>query len=181
MSTLPRVLFSRDLPEAELQAARLDQELYRLAEAYCPIDEIELPEHRAVAALGDRSSRFIGELSTASWIWGAIVRLPAMLEFCTELDARARLAPSRRVAVRELVLDPADVVRLGPVRVVTPLRAAVELARFRSEWGADQIAEVAALASIGGFDLDEALALMNRRPNLHAKRRAAQRLGLSLN
>ena len=38
--------------------------------------------------------------------------MPATLEFCTELDARARLAPSRRVAVRELVLDPADVVRV---------------------------------------------------------------------
>ncbi len=180
MATLPRVLFPRDLPEVELQAASLDHELYRLAGAYCPIDEIETPEHRAVAALGDRSTRLIAELSTASWVWGAISRLPDRLELCSEIDARARLGPGGRVAVREVVLDPDDLERLRPVRVVSPLRTAVDLARFRPEFGAGEIAEVVALASIGGFELGDTLALMNRRPNLHAKRRAARRLALSL-
>lgn len=173
-------MFPCDLPEAELQAARLDAEVYRLAGAYCPIDEIEIPAHRALAALADRSARLIAELSTASWIWGAISRAPDPLEFCAGIDARARLTPGGRVAVREVVLDPGDVESLEGVRVVSPLRTAVDLARFRAEFGAAEIAEVTALARIGDFALADALALMNRRPNLHAKRRAAIRLGFSL-
>lgn len=180
MTTLPRVLSDGDLPEAELQAARLDNEVFRLAGAYCPIDELEQPVHRAIAVLGRRSARFIGELSTAAWIWGAIPRLPGVLEFCTELDARARLAPGRLAVVRELVLDASDIVTIGPVRVVGPLRTAVDLARFRPRFSSADATTVRALSAIGGFGLAGALSLMDRRPNLHAKRRAAERLRIIL-
>ncbi|MCU1403664.1 MAG: hypothetical protein JWM70_1988, partial [Microbacteriaceae bacterium] len=40
MSRLESVLCRIDLPEAELQAARLDGEVYAVSECFCPIDVV---------------------------------------------------------------------------------------------------------------------------------------------
>ena len=173
MPTLPSVLDDHDLPAAELAAMRLDGELYPLAGAYCPIDQIETAAHRARAVRGRRSPRLIAELGTAAWVWGAIPRLPAPVEFCVDLAARARLRPNPHTTVRELVLDPEDVVDLDGSGVTSPLRTAVDLARFQDAFDPDA---VAALAAIGGFGWQECLAVLDRRRNLPAKNRAKARL-----
>ena len=137
---------------------------------------LEGPAHRAAAALGIRSPRVIAELGTASWIWGATPRLPPVREFCVGLDARARLRTDASVRVRELVLDAADLVALGPVRVTSPLRTAVDLARFREQFDDEQSAVVTALARLGGFGFAECRDLLERRRNLPLKRQALTRL-----
>jgi hypothetical protein len=155
---------------------RLDGEIYELADGWCAIDELEGPEHRAAAVLGGRSPRLIAELGSAAWIWGAAATLPRTTEFCVDLGARARLSPSPRVRVRELVLDSGDRVELDGVAVTSPLRTAVDLARFRDSPSGDESVAIVTLAGIGDFGLEQCRELLNRRRNLPEKRRALQRL-----
>jgi hypothetical protein len=177
MPRLPSVLTIRDLPAAELGALRLDGEIYELAAGWCPIDELESPAHRAAAVLGERSPRLIAELGSAAWIWGTVVSLPRTVEFCVDLGARARLPPSPLVRVRELVLDPTDRVDFGIATVTSPLRTAVDLARFRAPLGDAESAAIVALARLGDFGLEQCRELLDRRRNLPEKRRALERLG----
>ena len=176
MPRLPAVLTTRDVPAAELGAMRLDGELYELAAGWCPIDELEGPTHRAAAVLGDRSPRLIAELGSAAWIWGATTSPPRLDEFCVDLGARARLPLSPHVRVRELVLDPSDRTRLGVASVTTPLRTAVDLARFRESLSEEESGAIVELARLGGFGVADCRDVLNRRRNLPEKRRAAERL-----
>lgn len=176
MTTLPFVLTGRDIPIPELVSMRLDGEVYPLADGWCAIDEVEGPNHRAAAALGDRSPRFIAELGTASWVWGATPVLPRITEFCVDLDARARLRYHPLVRVRELMLEPGDWVDLGAATVTSPLRTAVDLARFRDTLAEVERASIVELARLGGFGVEECREILERRRNLPEKKRAIQRL-----
>lgn len=173
---LSPVLASSDLSDAELQALRLDGEVYGLAGAYCLIGELETPRHRAHAVLGGRSDRLIAELGTAAWIWGAAPESPR-LEFAVAPEARARLAPGGHVSVREIVYADGDVTQLDGCRVTTPLRTAVDLARFTEPFASDTVTRLAAIA---GFALDDCLALLQSRSGIPSKRRAARNLRSSL-
>lgn len=176
MASLPPVLTVRDLPGPELDGMRLDGEVYRLADAWCPVDQLESPAHRAAAVRGTRSARLIAELGTAAWIWGVTDRLPPVREFCVGLDARARLRHDATVRVRELVLDADDHVRLGGAGVTSMLRTAVDLARFRPGLSDVDAASIVALGRRGGFGIPECRELLDRRRNLPKKRRALDRL-----
>ena len=176
MPHLPPVLGSAQLPLAERMAAALDGELFALGGGHCPVDEVATPALRLAAALTGWHERMIAELGTAAWVWGALVCEPAILELCVDLRARARPGQARHASVREVVLTPGDVHELGGRRVTTPVRTAVELARARERFGQDDAQTVRELGRIGGFGLEECLALMNARRNLPAKRRAAERL-----
>lgn len=169
---LPPALGTRDLPLAELTAARLDGQLYELGDGYCSVAELETPALRAVSALGSRSVRLIAELGTAAWIWGASPVQPVTWEFCSAIGNRARIAHGDPAQVRDLVLDADDVVQLGGVGVTTPLRTAVDLARFRSELTDDEAAAVHRLLQIGGVSPGAVHAMLERRRNLPGKRRA---------
>lgn len=176
MPVLPPVLDGRDLPLPERMAAALDAELYPLGDAHCPIDEIETPALRLAAVLTGRPDRFIAELGTAAWVWGAAPRAPAVVELCVDLRARARPVAARHASVREVVLNDDEVQRLGGRRVTTPLRTAVGLARARERFGDSDREAVRELARIGGFSLADCVAAMDARRNLPAKRRAVERL-----
>lgn len=169
---LAPVLADADLPPAELQAARLDGEVYDLAGAYCLIGELESPIHRARAVLGARSPRLIAELGTAAWIWG-VAPEPTRLEFAVTPEARARLSPAHHVAVREIVYEPGDVDTLGGVQVTTPLRTILDLARFGDPFDP---AVVTRLAAIAGLRRDDCLAALSSRGGIPAKKRALRRL-----
>jgi hypothetical protein len=175
MSTLSPVLSSADLTWAELQAARLDGDVYELAGAYCLIGELESPRHRAHAVLADRSPRLIAELATAAWIWGAAAE-PARPTFAVSPDARTRLAPDRRTSVREIVYADGDVTRVGAVRVTTPLRTALDYARSSRFTDDDDAATVRRLAAIAGFDLAHCLAALSARAGIPSRTRAEERL-----
>jgi hypothetical protein len=158
-------------------AARLDGELFAFADGHCAIDELERPELRLNAVIGARPRRLIAELDTAAWVWGARLSMPVRLEFCVDLNARARPPATPLTTVREVVLTPGDVTALGPYRVTTPLRTAVDIARVREVFGPEDGEAVRRLAVLGGFDLGACRAFMDRGRNLPAKRRALERLG----
>jgi hypothetical protein len=176
MTIVPPVLLDSELSLAERMAARLDGELFAFGDGHCPIDEVEGPALRAHAILGSRPHRLIAELSTAAWVWGAGPTIPARLEFCVDLRARARPAATPLISVREVVLGPEDVVALGHYRVTTTIRTAVDLARIRDPFEVEDREAVLALASLGRFGLDDCRTFMDRGRNLPAKRRAIARL-----
>jgi hypothetical protein len=169
---LSPVLADADLTAAELQAARLDGEVYELAGAYCLVGEVEEPRHRARAVLGGRSPRLIAELSTAAWIWGAAPE-PLRLEFAVTPDARARFAPAHHIAVREIVYDEGDLVSLDGYRVTTPLRTMIDLARREGEFDR---ATVQRLAITSGVRVEDGIDSLAGRSGIPAKKRALRNL-----
>jgi len=169
-----------ELPEAELCAMRLDGECYRLAEIHVPIWISPDAAARCTAVLADRSPRLIAALGTAAWIWSAGPAVSGREEFLVDLDARWRAPFGAGVSIIESVVHPEDVTRFGRAGVTTPLRTALDLARFRDDFGDDEARIVRALAARGGFGLAEALQAMERTRNLARKREAATRLRAAL-
>lgn len=169
---LSPVLADADLSPAELQAARLDGEVYDLVGAYCLIGELESPAHRARAALGGRSRRLIAELGTAAWIWGAAPE-PSRLELAVTPDARARLAPAQHITVRELVFEPGDVVAVDGFAVTSPLRTILDLARFTDPFDGETVARLAAIA---GLTRETCLTDLAGRVGIPAKLQAQRNL-----
>jgi hypothetical protein len=174
MARLSSVLDVDDLPAAELEAMRLDGQLFRFAGAWCPVDAPDTPELRARAIMSGRSRRLVAELRTAAWIWGALDATPIPLELCADVRARARSRPGADAVVREVVLSDDDVVRFGDAAVTAPLRTAVDLARAEGD-----PACVRRLGKIGNFDRAAALASLEAR-TLPGRRIASRILGETL-
>jgi hypothetical protein len=179
-SRLPAVLSRSHLPEAELCAALLDGELYRVDECFSPSDEIERPFTRAKALAAIAPARLIAEQRTAAWLHGALSFPPAVHQFCVDARARARGPQNPRSCVREVEIDDSEVQCLGGIRLTTPLRTVADLARFSAVFGAKERAIVTALLSIEGLGIDECRAALNSRHNLPGKRRALQRMRAAL-
>lgn len=165
-----------DLDPIELQAARLDGECYLLADRSVPIGIRPSPAVRATAAVGGRADRLVAALATAAWVWGAMTAPPGRLEFAVDREERWRPQPGDRVAVMETVLRPGDVVRFGRAGVTSPLRTAVDLARFRDVFGPVERDIVRTLAVRGGFTAADAEQAMARGRNLAGKLRATERI-----
>jgi len=173
---LPLVLAERDLPRPELIAAQLDGEVFAFASGFCPIDEIVQPAHRASVATMGLPHRLIPEQFTAAWIWGALELRPDPQQFCVRLDARVGHASTPAIHVREVVLDDADIAVLGEVAVTTPLRTAVDLARFSSRWTPRERETLDRLMAIGRFDRGDIERYLDARNKLPAKRLALLRI-----
>lgn len=172
MRTLPDLLGSPELPSPELQAARLDGELYALGDGWAAVDRIETPALRLAGALRGRSPRLIAELGTAAWVWGVVPTPPTTWELCVVTGERISDAFDPRARIRQVVADGGDVVDLDGFRVTSMLRTAVDLARADA---CDPLL-LATLVARGQVTLDDADALMDRRRNLPGKRRARHRL-----
>lgn len=173
---LPSVLSPVDLPIAELLAARLDGELFRVGDGFSPVDEVEQPRHRARALRAGISDRLIAEQRSAAWIWGALPAAPNPHQFCVALDARVTHSSVAWVTVRDVVIEASECVVLDELPVTTPLRTAVDLARFSSTFDEVEVQAVVRLMRFGSFGLEECLEHMSRRRNLPNKREAARRL-----
>lgn len=176
MVRLAPVLHAGDLPLAELCAARLDGELVGLDEAFSPIDAARGPAERALAAGRFWPQRLIAERTTAAWIWGAVPDPPARHELCASKDARARPTVPARSSVREVVIAADEYELLGAVRVTTPLRTVVDLARFAPTFEPADIEAVRFLSRLGDIELGECRRALDRRRNLPAKKLAWSRL-----
>jgi len=173
---LPPVLSSNDLPLAELLAARLDGEVYAVDDCFSPVDEVEQPEHRARALRAGLSDRLIAEQRSAAWVWGALQHPPLPHQLCAAMGARVRPPGAGWVMSREVVVEPWEVVTLGGMQVTTPLRTAVDLARFSSNYGELEASMVRRLMIIGEFTVAHCLDDMDRRRNLPNKKQAILRL-----
>lgn len=173
---LPSVLSRLDLPEAELCAARMDGELFAVDDCFSPIDEIECPGYRARSLLPMPSPRLVAERQTAAWVLGASDRPPARHQFCTRIAARVRVPSELRLDVREVVIDDSDILVIDGLPVTTPLRTAIDLARFSAEFGHGDRTTVSALMLLGAFGVSECATTMNRRRNLPRKQLALARI-----
>jgi hypothetical protein len=177
---LPAVLSRSDLPEAELCAARLDGEVYSIDECFSPIDEVERPITRANALSSITPARFIAEQRSAAWLHGALAFPPAVHQFCVAAGARAKPSHGSRMRVREVEIDDREIQSFGGIRVTTPLRTVVDLARFSRHFGSDQESIVTALLALDGFGIDECRMALNLRHNLPRKRLALRRIDVAL-
>ena len=173
---LPLVLSERDLPLAELLAAALDGEVFRVGGAFAPIDEIVGPAHRAHAILDPAPARYIAEQRSAAWVWGAIEAPPAIHEFCVDIGARVTASPARRQHVREVVIEPQEITTFGGVSVTTPLRTAVDLARFSEHFGDGEVFATFELMRLADFTVADCVTELHRRRNLPNKRLAIHRI-----
>lgn len=172
---LPSVLTALDLPLPELQAARLDGDVFRLDAGFAPIDEIETAHHRALVVHAGLPERVIAEQHSAAWIWGAAPP-PSRHEVCVAIGARARIADPRSTAVREVVITPAEITEVAGLAVTTPLRTALDLARFSVHFGQAEEQTIGWLMLHHGFDLGDCRDELDRRRNLPRKRLAHERL-----
>jgi len=176
MTRLSPVLDATDLPIAELWAARLDGELFTLDDCFLPVDLPEGSLTRALAVSRQWPQRLIAEQRTAAWIWGVTDDPPRRHELCASLGARARPSNSRRVTVREVVIDDDDIATIGGVRVTTPLRSILDLTRFSQTFERSELTIVRALADMAALGLDDVETALDTRRNLPNKRRARERL-----
>jgi hypothetical protein len=114
---------------AELTAARLDGDVVELGDAYIPADAVETRALRAgslAALLGDTLA---ATHLTAAWVHGALPSPPARHTVQRAVARRLHRMPSRHLVYRDLAVDPADLALIGGVRVTTPLRTLIDLAR----------------------------------------------------
>ena len=175
MSRLPSVLSHPDLPEAELHAAKLDGELYRIDQCFSPVDEIETSELRARALVLTIPPRLIVEQRSAAWVYG-VAPLPSTHQFCTAIDARVRTATLVSLKVREVVITTGDCVIIAGLSVTTPLRTVVDLARNSPVFDDDEFRMVGGLLRIGGVEVADCRAVLDRRRNLPHKALALGRI-----
>jgi hypothetical protein len=173
---LPPVLSAHDLPVAELFAARLDGELFRIDDCFAPIDEIVQPEHRALALRSGLPERLIAEQRSAAWIWGATDAPPVHHQLCVAPGARISAPPVGWMRVREVVITASELTTIGGMQVTNPLRTVIDLARFSESFGEAEARIVTVLARLADLGLGECLDDMNGRRNLPNKRQAIERL-----
>lgn len=179
MTRLSTVLSPADLPLPELYAARLDGELFGIDECFCPVDQAPGMEHRGAALAAVSPDRLIAEQHSAAWIWGALDHPPAPHQFCASIGARVRPALSKRLLVREVVIDDESIVSIGGMLVTTVLRTIIDLARFSEPFGRSEISIVRRLVDIGDLDFAACIDGVHSRRNLPNKHRALERIALA--
>ncbi|HEU4849176.1 MAG TPA: hypothetical protein VFS93_02065 [Terrimesophilobacter sp.] len=178
MPRLSPVLDPTDLPEAELRAAILDGELFAFRDGYCPIDEIEGTRHRAMTLARTLPPKVIAERRTAAWVLGLGQAPPSPLEACTDIAVRTRIAPVSGLTVREVVIDPDECLTIEGLRITSPLRTAIDLARTEEAFGAPERELVGGLALLGRFGFEDCVAAIDARRNLPNKHLAIERLAV---
>lgn len=166
------------LPSVELSAARLDGELYCIADAFCPVDLPETPRIRAQAVMHSRSLRLIAERDTAAWIWGATVAEPAVHQFCASSTARSKSSVSSGPGVREVVIHAQEMRVLGGRQVTSPLRTACDIVRSSPTFDTETQDVVLILLAQEGHTVADCSTLLEERKNLPGKKKALHRLAL---
>lgn len=163
------------LAPTELQAALLDGELVRLGSGYVGIDEPEGPRDRArsmAPVLGDVRAILCDR--SAAWVWGWIPA-PSAVSTCVSIDARVASPVRRRLHAREAVLDHDELVWLDGVRVTTPLRTAIDLARHDDD-DDRAIESIEAAMRAGMVTAAQLRVAVCRRPGIAYVRRAQRRI-----
>lgn len=173
-SASPRSSDPLDLPDAELSAAVLDGDVYRLLGVYRPIDARADAAERTRAVLAGLPPRVMAERWSAAWIWGALPAAPAVRTCCVSLRERARPEAAPGLQLREVVIEVHDVAALGGRWVTTPRRTLLDLARHADAWD-PLVAEE--LCRIGGLDAGVIAAALDGSRRLPGRRRAQLRLG----
>ena len=151
----------------------LDGELVAVDEAFAPVDHPPSPTQRASSVAMYCQERLIAEQRTAAWIWGATLDPPLRHELCVSIGARARTTHPGRLQVREVVIAPNEIASLGAVRITTPMRTVMDLARFQSTFDPELIT---ALLEVSNLTAERCIAELRSRHNLPQKKLALRRL-----
>lgn len=126
----PFLYFADDrLSRAELSAACLDGDLVELGEAYIPADAVETAALRAGSLLRTLGDTLAATHLTAAWIHGALPTPPSRHTVQRAVARRLHVVPDRQLVYRDLAIAPGDLHILGGVRVTSPVRTMVDLAR----------------------------------------------------
>lgn len=127
----PFLYFADDrLSQAELTAACLDGDLVGVGDAYIPADAVETPSLRAGSLTRILGDTLAATHLTAAWIHGALPLPPARHTVQRAVDRRLHLRPAHRVVYRDLAVPARDLQLIGGVRVTSPVRTIVDLARI---------------------------------------------------
>jgi hypothetical protein len=173
---LSPILSRHEFSRPELDALRLDGEVFRLDDCAVPIDEVAGPQLRAAVLAAELPPRLIAERHSAAWVWGAQPSPPSRHEVCADITARTRPPAAAHLEVREVVIQGPDIASLAGARLTTPIRTAIDLCRFAADWSEVEADTVAALMRIGRFDVADCSRTMDRRRNLPNKKQALERL-----
>ncbi|ARC56939.1 hypothetical protein AS850_07590 [Frondihabitans sp. 762G35] len=168
------LLTDSDLPYAELQAAALDGDVFRVDRAFCSIAEFDVPWRRAAALRPLFGRTWVVARRSAAWVWGGLDDAPLTHDGFGPKAGRDLALPTE-LRASDVHLGEGDVVSFEGVRVTSPVRTVVDLARSE-EWGIGEEGVVRALVSehrVGRASCDALLARHTRLP--HA-RRARERL-----
>ena len=162
------------LSPVELRSAVLDGELVPLGEGFAPLDlPVTASDRARTFASTIADPRVIVADRTAGWVWGWC-SAPGSLRTCVSIAARIPSTQRRRLGAREAVIDDDEHRLLDGVRVTTPLRTLVDLARHGTE--SDTVDLLAQGLRESGIPLATALAGLERRARLSFVRTARQRL-----
>jgi len=182
MTHLAPVLGTGDLPFAELQAARLDGELYAVDEFFSPVDSPlttdarGLALYRALSRFRGLEKRLVAEQWSAAWVWGAVFAPPYPHQFCAPVAIRARENAPQLGHVREVKLVRQEVLTVNGLRLTTPLRTALDLVRSPGEFEPDELAVVGRLLDGAGLAVADCVDALDDRRNIPQKKQALERL-----
>jgi hypothetical protein len=116
---------------AELTAACLDGHLVGLGDAYIPADAVETAALRAGSLARVLGETLAATHLSAAWIHGGLPQPPARHTVQRAVTRRLHVVPERHVVYRDTAVPDEDLELLGGVRVTTPARTLIDLARVR--------------------------------------------------
>ena len=172
-SLSPPLLDAGILPVVELLALCLDGQLFRVGDAFAPIDAPDGPELRAHAFSRSAPSWAVADRGSAAWIHGTRSSPPPVPQVCVPPHRRGS-ALSPTLDARHRSVPPDDQLAVARVRVTTPLRTAVDLLSETRPFGDAQALEVRhllALAGVAPSELDDRLRSGRRKGCVLARSR----------
>lgn len=113
----------------ELTAACLDGLLTPIGEGFMPADAVETAWMRARSLAPLLGERWAAVRASAAWVHGGLALEPSRHHVQRAAAERVRPLRSAGVVVHDVRIPPGDVVHIAGVRVSTPERTLVDLAR----------------------------------------------------
>ena len=173
------VAYAGDFTIAELSACALDGDVSRVDFAYVLSDCPEDVSSRARIILSRVDERCVVASWSAAWVHNAILCTPEQHTVALRGGLRLRLASDLRYDIAQMSFEATDVMGTLGAFVTTPLRTAIDLARFVSSDRRLQGALMVLLRAAKANN-DDVRNVLERGKNLPYKQRAYRRLNAAL-
>ncbi len=171
--TWPFLYFAGErLSYAELAAARLDGDLIEVGEAFMPADAVETRELRAGSLRHLVPPTAAVTRWSAAWVHGAVTDPPSRHTVQRASHQRIHHVTDPRLAYRDQLLPPDEVIRVGGISLTPPARTLADLARDLHAGDADAPALIQALIAWDPTLAAEAAAWLEHARPMHFKRPA---------
>ena len=158
----------------ELLALCLDGHLYRVGDAFAPVDTPDGPELRARAFSVSAPDWAVADRGSAAWIHGSRSSPPVLPQLRLPANRRGGVPATGAMDVSHRSLGPGDTVSIDGVRVTSPLRTAVDLASEPGAFDASAALEVRhllALAGVSPAEFDQLMRATRRKGSALARSR----------